>query len=255
MKELTNNLKKLAASLKNKKAREENNLFIVEGVPLCNELLGSDYRTEFVIVRSNPDDIIKQLADEFQKQNTEVYIARSRQFEQLATTDSPQGIIAVARIKEGSRPVNGNFIALDGISDPGNLGTIVRTADWFGFRTILVGGYSVDKYNPKVVRSTMGSIFRCEIIYCPCLRQYIKEYYEDYEIFGAALNAKVKMEECKPSGKFGIVLGNEAHGISPETMEILTVPYLITGRGKAESLNVAVAAGISMYHFSVYNMV
>lgn len=253
MKELTNNLKKLAASLKSKKAREENNLFIVEGVSMCSELLASKYRTEFVIVRSNPDETIAGLAAQFEMQNTDVYIARSKQFEQLADTDAPQGIMAIARVQGSVQPVYGNFIALDGISDPGNMGTIVRTADWFGFRTILIGGYSVDKYNPKVVRSTMGSIFRCEIISCPDIKQFLVENTVGYCLFGAALNGRTHLEDCAPDGKFGIILGNESRGISKELMELVNVPFLIPGSGGAESLNVAVAAGISMYHFSRFN--
>lgn len=253
MKELTNNLKKLTASLKNKKSREENNLFIVEGVSLCSELLASNYRTEFVIVRSNPNEIINHLAAQFEKQNTDVYIARSRQFEQLASTETPQGIIAVARTKGLTQSLSSSFIALDGISDPGNLGTIVRTADWFGFRTILIGGYSVDKYNPKVVRSTMGSIFRCEIINCPDIKEYIEDNCEGYSLFGAVLNGRINLEDCKPDGKFGVILGNESRGISQDLTELITFPYLIPGFGGAESLNVAVAAGISMYHFARFN--
>lgn len=251
MNELTNNLKKLASSLRNKKARDENNLFIVEGASMCAELLTSPMQTEFVIIRSNPDDKIAWLAAEFEIRNIPVYIARRKQFDQLVTTESPQGIFAVAKITETIKKDFGNFIVLEGISDPGNLGTIIRTADWFGFRTIFTGGSSVDKYNPKVVRSTMGSIFRCDIIYQEDLVSFLNENFQGCELYAATLTAKIKLEDCNPTGQFGIILGNEAHGISKELLKIVTTEYLIPGAGTAESLNVAVAAGISMYHFSL----
>ncbi len=250
MRPLTNNLKKLASSLKNKRAREENGLFIVEGCTLCRELLHSSYVTEFIIVKSSPGEKIVELADEYGKRNVPVYIARSRQFEQLSSTETPQGIVAVARYTSELAPVNEPFVVLDGVSDPGNLGTIIRTADWFGFRHIFLSDKSVDKYNPKTVRSTMGSIFRCRILFQSDICGFIRENLGEAELYAATLNGSVALEECKPGKLFGVIMGNESRGVSDEMLKMVYREYKIPGIGSAESLNVAVAAGISMYHFS-----
>ncbi len=251
MKPLTQNLKKMISSLKLKKNREENRLFIVEGYKLCSELLNSIYTPEFLVLRSGAGEKLLELGEKFLKRDIPVYIARKQQFDGLTATKSPQGILAVAGIVDTAEKIEGPFLALDGVSDPGNLGTIIRTADWFGFRNIMLGENSADKFNPKTVRSTMGSLFRCRISYHKNLASHIGDYYKEYEIYGAALDGELSLENCRPqSDRFGIVLGNEANGITPPVMKILDKKFLIPGFGGAESLNVAVSAGISLYHFS-----
>lgn len=254
IKPISANLKKMVASLRIKKKREENRLFTAEGEKLCRELIESSFKTELVVIRSSPIDDILALAGEFYKLNVPVYMARKKQFDGLCDTKTPQGILAVVNMEERGDTINEPFIALDGVSDPGNLGTIIRTADWFSIKHIILGENCADRFNPKVVRSTMGSMFRCRVSFKKDLASFVKEAATNggFEIYGATLETDHQIEDFKPAGKFGLVFGSEAHGISDPVKNELTKEFKIPGRGKAESLNVAVSVGISLFHFSKY---
>lgn len=254
-KTLTNNLKKLVSSLKLRKNREESHLFIAEGIKLCKELLNSKFQPEFVILRSGFSDESDKIIREYLKKGISVYISRKQQFDQLCETKTPQDMLAVVRYSEPSPVSTGSFVALDGISDPGNLGTIIRTADWFGFNNIILGDSSVDKFNSKTIRASMGSFFRTNIIQTENLLEYLKSGYSNYDIYGACLDSPVEIVEIKPDKNFGLVFGNESRGISKEIKTILTEKFIIKGYGKAESLNVAVSVGISLFHFSKFNKI
>ncbi|MCX7735270.1 MAG: RNA methyltransferase [Candidatus Kapabacteria bacterium] len=255
LKTLTNNLKKFVSSLKLRKNREESHLFIAEGLKLCNEVFNSNYKTEFIVVRSGFSKETEKLLNQFLIKGVDVYISRKQQFDQLCETKTPQDILAVVRMSEKENKAQGPFIALDGISDPGNLGTIIRTADWFGFSNIILGNSSVDKFNSKTIRASMGSFFRMNIITAKNLSEFIKSNYPDYDIYGACLDTKLKMEKIKPNKNFGLVFGNESNGISKETETILTKKFIISGFGRAESLNVGVSVGIALYYFSNFNKI
>ncbi len=247
---ITNNLKKFVSSLKSKKERDSQMLFIVEGEKMCEELLKSKYKTEMIVLRSNFSQTTGDIAVEFDRMNVPVYVARKQQFDQLCDTVTPQDILAIADMSVEEGIEIENFIALDGIADPGNMGTIIRTSDWFGFRNIILGGDCVDKYNSKVVRASMGSLFRMNIFQVGNLSEYLNENYKTFEIFGASLKGKKQLHNLKPKGKFGVVFGNEVHGISNEVKRVLTSEFIIPGYGTAESLNVAVSAGVVMNHLA-----
>lgn len=255
LKTLTNNLKKFVSSLKLRKNREESHLFIAEGINLCKEVLRSSYKPEFVIVRSGFSKETENLVNQYIVNGVTVYISRKQQFDQLCETKTPQDILAVVKMSEIKDKPEGPFIALDGISDPGNFGTIIRTADWFGFKNIILGNSSVDKFNSKTIRASMGSFFRTNIITAKNLKEYLKFNYDNYDIYGASLDAEDKMETIKPARNFGLVFGNESYGILPETTMILTKKFIISGYGKAESLNVGVSVGIALYYFSNFNKI
>lgn len=249
---ISNNLKKFIVSLKQKEVREESNLFIAEGEKLCMELFHSKYKTELIVLSSKANEEAKNIADLFFQKNVPIYVARHKQYEQMCDTKSPQTILAVVHTAESNISPNSPLIVLDSVSDPGNLGTIIRTADWFGFKNIITGGYSVDKYNPKVIRSTMGSLFRCNVNYEADLYSFLKKKTSKYEIYGASLNGMKAIEECHPQKFFILVFGNEANGISKEIKTLLHYEYKIVGKGSAESLNLAVSVGISLFHFAKY---
>ena len=251
-KQLTNRLKKLIYSLILKRDREENKLFTVEGVKLCKELLESNFKTEFVVVKEGENQELEHIAVQLSKLGAELFYSSEKQFKQISDTVTPQGILAVVKFPEIKQEILGNFIMLDGIADPGNFGTIIRTADWFGLRNIVIGNGTADHFSPKVIRSTMGSIFRCNIFQPNDLVEFLSPLSERYEIYGAILEGSVKLEECKPVKNFGLVFGSEPRGISPDVKKLISKEFIITGIGKAESLNVAVAAGISMFHFSKF---
>jgi TrmH family RNA methyltransferase len=251
-KPITQNLKKFVKSLQYRKEREESSMFVAEGNKLCEELLSSSYSAEFVVVRSGAAGKTESLALKFHNKGIPVYLARRQQFDQITDAKSPQEILAVVNDMSKNPDYSKPFIALDGVNDPGNLGTIIRTADWFGFHNLIIGRKSVDRFNPKAIRSTMGSLFRCTITQTDDLAGFIREHYHDFELYGASLQSDRSISKIIVSGKFGIVLGSEAHGISQEIQSILTDSFIIPGGGGAESLNVAVSWGIIAYHFSQF---
>ncbi len=188
---------------------------------------------------------------EYQSQGIQVYQAPSTIFNQLCDTQSPQGILAVLPQKQTQLVGDESFIALDGVADPGNLGSILRSAAWFDFPQVILGPGCADLYNSKTLRSTMGALFAINAVQTGSLTDELKGPLKDHTVYGASLQAATSLEEIRPSGLFGIVIGNEARGISPEVSQFIQQQFVIPG-GKTESLNAAVAAGISLYHFARY---
>ncbi len=176
--------------LKHKEKRAEANLFIAEGIRLCSELLSTNYPTEFVIVSSGADESTLSLARKFYKQGIDVYVARRQQFVQLCDTQNPQDILAVVRAKQNDFVLSFPLIVLDGVSDPGNFGTIIRTSDWFGVKTIVTSKDSVDKFNPKVIRGSMGSFFRVNIMQVDDLRAFLLNLKKKSKIFCCEFESK-----------------------------------------------------------------
>ncbi|MBM2814333.1 MAG: methyltransferase [Ignavibacteria bacterium] len=246
--QVSNKLASLIRTLRKKEYRQQHNLFLAEGEKICSELLSSTYETEFIVLRERATDNVNNIAESFAQRGISVYSAHEKQFQSLSDTKNPQGIFALVKIKEDKPIRTENFIALDSISDPGNVGTIIRTADWFGFKQLILSDNCADKYNPKTVRSTMGSLFRCSVIYVSRLADYLRDNFLKHLIYGATLRTNNKLEDISPESKYGLVFGNEAKGISPSVLKILTKEFRIEGGG-SESLNVAVAAGIAMYGF------
>jgi TrmH family RNA methyltransferase len=247
--QVTQKLKKLVKSLHQKTFRDQSGFFVAEGEKLVYELSKSDFVTDLVVIRDSPSPEVIDLSEYFSEKGVPVYTAQKHLFDQLTDTKSPQSILAVVSIQFNEPDYEKPFIALDGISDPGNVGTIIRTCSWFGFDQILLGRDCADCFNPKTVRSTMGAIFKTSIHYAPDLPAYLEEHYSGFDILGATLHTDNLLQNIKVGKKFGLVFGNESKGISPQVANSLTSTYKIEGLGSAESLNVAIAAGISMYQF------
>ena len=230
-------------SLQQKKFRKEHGLFIVEGIKSVTEFILSDYLVTDVYCTEN---VMPKLANLSQKiklhQISESDLAR------ISALNTPQNVLALVRIPDNkdieTLPLNGTFtLALDGVQDPGNLGTIIRTADWFGIPHIICSEDCVEAYNPKVVQATMGSLSRISVNYghLPSLLKGSK-----MPVFGAVLNGTpITKTEFGDEGI--IVLGNEGNGISAEVIDVITKRVSIPGLGKAESLNVAVCASLFCY--------
>lgn len=242
--------RKLIKSLYRKDKRDEHDLFIAEGIKLCDELIDSEYDVIQVIVRESPPQQIIEIADLYNDMGVPVYSAPKHKFRQLVKQTSPEGIIAVVGLKELDFIPNESFIALDGVSDPGNVGTIIRTADWYGIKQVFLGAESADQFGPKVVRSSMGSIFRLKVLKTDDLAGFLKENFSDVEMFAADSNAKTPVEKIKHNGKYGIVFGSESHGLSEEMEKLIKDKFVLEGKGSSESLNVAVSAGISLHYFA-----
>jgi TrmH family RNA methyltransferase len=243
---ISKNQVKYIQSLGQKKSRDVENKFVAEGPKLVNELLeAKNCRIVQVFglkewAEQNPNagkqaEVIEITEDELKK------------ISQLAT---PNQVLAVAeKLKWDDDPViKGNItLALDTIQDPGNIGTIIRIADWFGIKNIFCSTDCADIYNSKVVQSTMGSITRVRVEYVD-LRSLLKENNE-VRTYAAVLNGRdiSKMEKLNEGI---IIVGNESKGISEEIMKLINVEITIPGKGKAESLNAAVATGIILSHLT-----
>lgn len=248
---ISQRLKKLIKSLHHKQFRDQNGLFIAEGEKLSEELLNSEYIAELIVIKDSPNSNVVDYVEKFVDRGVAIYTAPKHQFDQICDAKTPQSILAVVSTKEMKIIDDKPFIALDGISDPGNLGTIIRTADWFGIEQIILGPECADCYNPKTVRATMGSIFNKTVVRTDNLSETLTANFPKFEFFGASTDAKKLISEIKSSnGNYGLIFGSESHGLSDDISGILTDKFKIKGSGDAESLNVAIAAGISLYHFS-----
>lgn len=245
--------RKLIKSLYRKDKREEHDLFIAEGIKLCEELLDSEFEVVQVIVRESPTQKIIELVDKFNEMGVPIYTAPKHKFRQMQKQTSPEGIIAVVALKEQDFLPNESFVALDGVSDPGNVGTIIRTADWYGIKQVFLGAECADQFSPKVVRSSMGSIFRIKVVNIEDLAGFLEENFSKMEIFAADSNGKTPVEKVKHNGKYGIVFGSESHGLSKEIVKLAKEKFVLERKGNSESLNVAVSAGISLHYFAKNN--
>lgn len=232
--------------LKEKKFRTES--FIVEGIKMVKEAL-EQAEVEKVIVSetfSNSNDFKGLNCDE-----QKLIIASDKVFEDLTDVVTPQGIIAVVKKSSNSEvDYSDEFVlALDGIQDPGNLGTIIRTADSANIKQILVSKDTVDAYSPKVVRSTMGGIFRTKIIEVEDLAQALNSFKDNgFKVLTTELSAEKSIYDIDYQ-KSVVVIGNEANGVTEEVSKVATEKVIIPMLGKTESLNAAVATSIMIYEY------
>jgi len=230
---------KFIKSLQIKKYRKQEQCFIVEGAKSVLELLQSDFEQVMVLGTST---FIERLNVGDRTIVTEV---SEKELEGLGEFQTNTTALAIARIKPNEKlPVRRNEFALvlDDIRDPGNLGTIIRTADWYGISTIIASEETADFYSSKVITSTMGSFTRIKIYYTD-LVEYIRENASGHVVAGAFLDGEnVHNYNFGPGGL--IIIGNESRGISPELEKLVTQRITITRYGQAESLNAAVASAI-----------
>lgn len=219
--------------LQSKKFRQKYGLFVVEGLKSVNELAASDWPLETILCTPA---FLERYGD---KMEFEFDLVSSEEFALTSHLANPQEVLAIAQIIERDTPVSDWQIALDGINDPGNLGTIIRIADWYGINTIYCSSNTVEFYNSKVIQSTMGSFLRVNVIHGD-----LTELLADKEVYATLLDGENIRTLPKP--KSGVLLiGNEANGIEKETLEsVKHTPITIPGNGNTESLNAAMATAI-----------
>ncbi len=247
-----NKILKLVRFLRRKKGRTDSGLYFAEGARLIGEALVSvPESVRYIIVSENFCEKNTDYINGLDRDGKIVYITEDRFFKEICDTETPQGIGAVIEMPKDMRVDYSKLsyiLILDGVSEPGNMGTIIRTAEAAGIELICLCGGCVDVYNPKVVRSAMGSLFRMKFVsISPESIEQLKE--EGFTVVATALYNSVPLEEAGVSGKRAIVIGSEADGVSKEVIEISDVSVRIDMCGKVESLNAAVAAGIAMYAF------
>jgi len=242
--ELTKNDIKIINSLRMKKYRDQYGLFAVEGFKVVSELLKSTITIKYIVITGSlaNDDKVKELMSLASKDNVPVYVVKDKEYNKLSFLDTPPGVMGVGEKLESIIYPDENYLILDEIKDPGNLGTIIRTADWFGLKNIIISKNSVDVYNPKVVQSTMGSLFRLNIAIDQDLNEFVNDL-KGYKIIATSLDGSSELPNLK-NEKYAIIMGSESNGINKELLKLATDLYKIPGEGNAESLNVAVATGI-----------
>ncbi len=239
--------------LKDKKYRDSSNEYVIEGIKLVEEAIQEKATIKQIILCEDCEKnavIPKELMYEIAKQEC-IYVSENI-FKYLSEVQTPQGILGVIE-KNGKNPeidyTQEVIVALDDVQDPGNLGTILRTVDSVGLTQILVSKGTADSYNPKVVRSTMGAIFRIKIIECEDLKQTLKEIKKHkFEIIISSLQTENTIYDVDYHKKV-IVIGNEANGVKEEIQTLADKKIKIPMLGKTESLNASVATGIILYEY------
>ncbi|MFA7578228.1 MAG: RNA methyltransferase [Candidatus Muiribacteriota bacterium] len=254
-----NNFIRFIHSLKKKKVREEKGKFLLEGINSVREALKCEVEIPFFIFSEDLFKVKggKELYEELEKLDPKSLVAVTPAIlNKLSNTETPQGIIAVpSRLSWNESRLfskNNSFIfILDGIQDPGNMGTIIRTADALKVDGIIVSDDTVDHYNPKTVRSTMGAIFRVPIFKAEILKQYVEKLKENnYCVIGTTLREKSQSYEkvdYTKYNKIALVIGNESRGICEEVLQTLDFEIKIPILSDIDSLNAGVATGISAY--------
>lgn len=256
---LPSSLTKHLAKLQQKKYRKEFGEFIVEGIKGVEEAIAADAEILAVIVDGarREEKEIADLVLKLEQKNISVSFCGRKDIGDIKTTDTFPGIQAIVAARDVSLidlDLSKPILFLDQISDPGNLGTIIRTADWFGVSNLVLSDGSVDLYNPKVVRSTMGSLFHITVFESHnalATLEHLKE--KGYRIVGLDTKGKPIRSSSsatpgKPAKKQVYIFGSESHGIRKEIISLLNETIAIPGQGRAESLNVGVAVGVVLFH-------
>ncbi len=230
---------KFIKSLQLKKYRKQEQCFMVEGAKGVMELLNSDFE---VIWLAGTASFLSNNSTLLAKRKSEILETNEKELSEVGSYQSNSAALAVAKVRPHKSPtIKSEFaIVLDDIRDPGNLGTIIRTADWYGIKHIIASEETADFYNPKVINATMGSFCRVHVFYTS-LRDYL--FGTNLTLFGASLTGKSIYDINFGSEGF-IVIGNESQGISESINSMIHQHVMIPRIGKAESLNASIATAI-----------
>ena len=241
----TNELIKHVKSLHQKKFRDEYKEYFVEGVKLINEAISENKEIRKILIC---DELLREEFSIPSEDSVVEYVAKNV-FEYVSDTQSPQGILAVIKMGEFKGEVCENTVfALDDLQDPGNLGTILRSLDSAGINTLLLSKDTVDLYNPKVIRSTMGAIFRVKVLDNLDLKEeLLKLKKAGYKVVITSLDTNEMHYNLNFSDRLVIVIGNEAKGVKKEIQDLADIKVKIPMLGRTESLNASVAASVIAY--------
>lgn len=251
------------SKLQNKKYRNDEKLFICDGVKLFLEAVEYNARIRYIVLNNNTE-FEKEIVDKIklcQKNGADIICVQDYIFDKLTTENSPQGIITVCEYlytkhsfsNDIKLPVkNEKILMLESVRDPGNMGTILRNSVAFGIDRIIISSDCADIYSPKVIRSSMGAIFKQNIDVCTSLEDSISKLKENGKrVLGAALEKNsLTLGRDKVGCEDVFVLGNEGHGLSQSVLELCDNTIFIPMKENTESLNVAIAAAILMWEIS-----
>lgn len=251
---ISKNQLKLIHSLEQKKYRTQNNLFVAEGPKTVGDLMR---RIQPKMIFATQEWLDKNTGGELQifDAATQINCVTANELRQISFQQHPQEVLALFPLPAPSHATdakNNIILALDGVQDPGNLGTIIRIADWFGIDTILCSTNTADAFSPKVVQATMGSIARVNIVYCDLVQTLTAIAADGVPVYGTLLDgSNIYSQKLTANGV--IVMGNEGNGISEQVRTLVTHKLLIPSFTKsddhAESLNVAIATAVTLSEF------
>ena len=248
--ELSNRQIKWIRSLHRKKFRTQEGFFIIEGVKILDDVARSSLRIELLVLTTENQNLHKVYP------GLKTFFTDGRSFSRISAQSTSSGVLAVVRIPDNS-PVPQNFgdltLMLDSINDPGNLGTIIRTADWFGIQNIICSEDTVDVYNPKTIQSTMGSIARVNVFY-ENLPGMLGDIGTQFTVLGLFMQGE-SVQGQKSNKKTIIITGNEAKGISKSVQQYIHKRVSIGGHSNKkangpESLNASIATAIACYELT-----
>lgn len=242
---LSKNTVKFIKSLHQKKYRSESERFFVEGKKSVLEVLNSDFLVDLLLVTDSFQQEYSGILQTFQG---ELILVTQNQLEQVGQFQSNDSALAVVRMKKNTafdHEKQDLILALDDVRDPGNLGTIIRVADWYGIKKLVFSPQTAEFYNPKVIQATMGSFSRVQFFY-----EDLANVFDQWKVpvYGAFLDGE-NIHQMKQPAPGVLLMGNEAKGISLELEKKVTQKVTIPGFGQAESLNVAIATAILCDNF------
>ncbi|WP_100405058.1 TrmH family RNA methyltransferase [Bacillus solitudinis] len=231
--------------LKTRKGREKVGRFLIEGNHLVEEALKSPIEVEWLLMTETT-----VIPSSWEARNQDVIIVSDQVMKELAETETPQGMVAICILpqEQAFTELKGQFLMIDRVQDPGNLGTMIRTADAAGVTGVILGEGTVDVFNSKVIRASQGSIF-----HLPIVKGDVLEWIQQFKmvgipVFGTALMGASSYTAIEPQSNYALIVGNEGEGVAEEILAITDQDIYVPIYGQAESLNVAVAAGILLYY-------
>ena len=242
---------KLCKALKKKSTRFEEGKFVAEGRKLALEAFTYAEKGIYCVIAT--EDFAQKEPDVIEKAEKvcdKVFLVSDSVFDDISDTDTPQGILVVANMsREEFEPDQSsrNIVVLDGVSEPGNMGTVIRTAEALGYDGIYLMKGCADIYSSKTVRSTMGAVFRMKFRTGCDSQDIVQLQNSGFSVIATTPSGEVALETLKVPEKTAVIIGNEAHGVCDELLGLSQVRVRISMDGLAESLNAAVAAGITMH--------
>ncbi|SHJ11657.1 TrmH family RNA methyltransferase [Lutispora thermophila] len=257
-----NKIIKHCKSLQTKKYRDSTNEFLIEGIKLLKEAIESNVKLTALLYHNEAakDRDVQSIIKMCMEKNIVIYELHEKPYMDISETKTPQGVIGIGKkidynVNKLLRSNRFNIIIMEQVQDPGNVGTIIRTADAFGFDMVFLSKGCADVYSGKVIRSTMGSIFHIPIITDVSLESLLKKFI-DLEVYTIAATPHTGLScyDIEYGDRNAIIIGNESKGLSSNIMDMVKIKANIPMVGMAESLNAGIAAAIMMYEATRYKL-
>lgn len=246
-------LKHLARLAREKKYRLACGEMLCEGEKMLHEALGEGIVPRIVLIHEDADSLARGLAFRAEQAGAQLFCAPGALIRQTSEVETPQGVLfscVPPAFSEETLEGAARVLVLDGLQDPGNMGTILRTADAFGLDAVVLAEGCTDPYAPKVVRATMGAIFRLPLIRLPLAAAVAALRSQGLAVYAAALTDTAAPATELPLAKSAVIIGSEGHGVSQEALALCDRAIILPMRGRAESLNAGVAASILMWEMT-----